>query len=310
MVSLDFGDDPNIFNGEARWLEIAVRPDGGGGFDTLTPRTELGPTPYSLHTRGILVDDSGNVEVAGSMVVREWLEVGTGTVEINRPENTISFTTRQGQTSGTIETAPGSPMPLILNAGATGDIQLNPTSTGNVGIGTNSPDEKLHVAGNVKIVDGNQEEGRILTSDADGVGTWQTPPDSGIPAGGIIMWSGQIANIPAGWALCDGNNNTPDLRDRFIVGARQDDSGIAMTNIKGSLMQMGGEHEHTLTIPEMPNHTHTYDLHRRHCHFSGNTLCSVSDSLETRTTGDTGGGQPHENCPPFYALAFIMRTGS
>ena len=41
----------------------------------------------------------------------------------------------------------------------------------------------------------------------------------GIPSGGIIMWSGAIANIPEGWALCDGQNSTPDLRDRFIIGA-------------------------------------------------------------------------------------------
>jgi hypothetical protein len=41
----------------------------------------------------------------------------------------------------------------------------------------------------------------------------------GVPTGGIIMWSGTIATIPAGWALCDGSNGTPDLRNRFIAGA-------------------------------------------------------------------------------------------
>lgn len=35
----------------------------------------------------------------------------------------------------------------------------------------------------------------------------------------IVLWSGAIVDIPAGWALCDGNNNTPDLRDKFIIGA-------------------------------------------------------------------------------------------
>src|SRR5690554_5897142 len=40
-----------------------------------------------------------------------------------------------------------------------------------------------------------------------------------VPTGGIILWSGPIANIPAGWALCNGDNGTPDLRNRFIVGA-------------------------------------------------------------------------------------------
>lgn len=54
-------------------------------------------------------------------------------------------------------------------------------------------------------------------------GTWislstsgQTPATS-VPTGGIIMWSGTIASIPAGWSLCDGSNGTPDLTDKFII---------------------------------------------------------------------------------------------
>ena len=45
------------------------------------------------------------------------------------------------------------------------------------------------------------------------------PSVNPIPAGGIIMWSGSIGSIPAGYVICDGNNGTPDLRDRFVVGA-------------------------------------------------------------------------------------------
>ncbi len=41
----------------------------------------------------------------------------------------------------------------------------------------------------------------------------------GIPSGGIIMWSGSVASIPQGWALCDGTNGTPDLKDRFVISA-------------------------------------------------------------------------------------------
>jgi hypothetical protein len=46
-----------------------------------------------------------------------------------------------------------------------------------------------------------------------------TPSVSAVPAGGIIMWSGSIASIPAGYYICDGQNGTPDLRDRFVVGS-------------------------------------------------------------------------------------------
>jgi hypothetical protein len=74
--------------------------------------------------------------------------------------------------------------------------------------------------------------------------------DYAIPSGVIVMWSGTIATIPAGWLLCDGGNGTPDLRDRFIVGANQDDAGAAKTNITGSLTVSGNG-----TIPE---HLHAY----------------------------------------------------
>lgn len=62
-----------------------------------------------------------------------------------------------------------------------------------------------------------------------------------VPVGGIILWSGTIASIPTNWALCDGTANSPgpDLRDKFVVGAKQDDSGTAKTNLTGSLTQSG-----------------------------------------------------------------------
>lgn len=74
------------------------------------------------------------------------------------------------------------------------------------------------------------------------------PPAAGsttsgvVPVGGIILWSGTIASIPTDWALCDGTANTPgpDLRDKFVVCATQDDLGAAKTNIEGSLKVTGG----------------------------------------------------------------------
>jgi len=68
-----------------------------------------------------------------------------------------------------------------------------------------------------------------------------------IPAGTIVLWNGNIASIPNTWALCDGNNGTPDLRDQFVVCAKQDSSGIAKSNISGSLDDAGGST--TVTLP-------------------------------------------------------------
>jgi len=67
-----------------------------------------------------------------------------------------------------------------------------------------------------------------------------------VPPGAIIMWSGAINDIPVGWALCDGSNGTPDLRDRFIVGA-----GGAYN--PGNT---GGAESVTLTVAQMPQHSH------------------------------------------------------
>ena len=134
--------------------------------------------------------------------------------------------------------------------------------------------------------------------------TVPSPGSTAIPSGVIIMWSGTIASIPPGWHICDGTNGTPDLRDRFIVGARQDSGGIAKTNVHGVLEKTGGEAMHTLTIAEMPAHSHTYSGHGQ---WGGRGGDDQAGCQQPSVTGSTGGNQPHENCPPFYALAFIMK---
>jgi hypothetical protein len=73
---------------------------------------------------------------------------------------------------------------------------------------------------------------------------------NGVPKGGIIMWSGGVNQIPEGWALCNGQNGTPDLRDRFIVGAG---SGYAV-GATGGINSNNISHTHT-----GPAHVHTID---------------------------------------------------
>ncbi len=93
-----------------------------------------------------------------------------------------------------------------------------------------------------------------------------------------MMWSGTIATIPSGWVLCDGNNSTPDLRNRFIIGANADDAGVAKTNVTGSATQTGGSkdaivvsHTHTATVTD-PGHTHTTTLNVWRGSNSGSTI--------------------------------------
>lgn len=66
------------------------------------------------------------------------------------------------------------------------------------------------------------------------------------PSGGILMWYGNIASIPSGWFLCNGSNGTPDLRDRFVVGAG---STYAVN-------ATGGSNTVTLTEAQLATHSH------------------------------------------------------
>ena len=146
-----------------------------------------------------------------------------------------------------------------------------------------------------------------------------------VPVGGIIMWSGSIAsinNLP-GWKLCNGTNGTPDLRNRFIVGADSGtgngtsaSAGPGFSTITGALNSSytpgnaGGETAHKLTIAELASHTHnvTYS--------SGALSPAVNDYTPnefgvkdtTQTSTSAGLDNYHENRPPYYALAFIMRV--
>ena len=134
-----------------------------------------------------------------------------------------------------------------------------------------------------------------------------------IPVGGIIMWSGSASNIPDGWKLCNGSNNTPDLRNRFIVGAG-DEYGVGHT---------GGQKQVTLTTNEMPRHYHEYVgddqlrdiepgsstfMRQTTTRYDADSRTGGSWSSGVYATSSVGNGQAHENRPPYYALCFIMRV--
>jgi hypothetical protein len=143
----------------------------------------------------------------------------------------------------------------------------------------------------------NASVGQLLTSDGSG-GLQFASPAGGVPTGGIIMWSGAIANIPSGFALCDGSNGTPDLTDRFVVGAGGSEYSVDDT---------GGQKEVQLTIAEMPSHNHTERAFGAGG-FGSLAGAATSGANNIEEVDNTGGDQPHENRPPYYALAYIMKT--
>ena len=135
---------------------------------------------------------------------------------------------------------------------------------------------------------------------------------SGIPSGCILMWFGSTATIPNGWHLCDGSNGTPDLRNRFIVGAG---SSYSPGNT-------GGSDSVSLSTSQMPSHTHSGGS----ISFTIPTVIAGDETTDgclytqaapnyrtpiegsgSISIGYSGSGSSHENRPPYYALCFIMK---
>ena len=138
-----------------------------------------------------------------------------------------------------------------------------------------------------------------------------------VPSGGIIMWSGSIATIPTGWYLCDGSNSTPDLRDRFVVGAG---STYAVAATGGSANAIVVSHTHTATSTDS-GHTHAEQFSGGTAG-TGNGICdsvvsavttssvytATGNANITTTVDSTGSSGTNANLPPYYALAYIMKS--
>jgi microcystin-dependent protein len=142
-----------------------------------------------------------------------------------------------------------------------------------------------------------------------------------IPSGIISLWSGSVASIPSGWLLCDGSNSTPDLRDRFVVGAG---STYAVAATGGSANATLVSHTHTATSTSSvtdPGHLHSAqagNFGSSGSSFLGGGPNQYSYNTNTNTTGISvststslsteGSSATNANLPPYYALAYIMKA--
>ncbi|NIQ10023.1 MAG: hypothetical protein GWO10_09120 [candidate division Zixibacteria bacterium] len=280
------------------------------------------------------------------------------------------------------------------------DLASASTARTNLGLGTSATLDVGTSANNIVQLNGSAQlpavDGSLLT----GI--------EGVPSGVIALWSGSTASIPSGWVICDGTNSTPDLRDRFVVGAgntyavdatggsntvtlaeanlpghthsvsgttdsdgahthntsgntsnsgnhthtlsgntsntgahshngstsntgshkhslqypfggnpsvrRIDDNTGAAFNTDNNGMNNAGAHSHNFTTSNTGNHSHTLSGNAAaggdHSHTVSGTTDSAGAHTHTfsTTSGSTGSGTAHENRPPYYALAYIMKT--
>jgi len=166
--------------------------------------------------------------------------------------------------------------------------------------------------------------------------------DAMVPMGVIVMWSGALTTIPAGWALCDGSNGTPDLRDRFVVGAGSTYNRGDTGGYKNAVLV---SHTHTINHNHPSANTTSAGNHRHYHHGEDAKFakagangggcyawyldnCSLGGSTEVGNgytnyggnhthsfdvpnfsgrSGAAGTSGTGKNLPPYYALAFIMK---
>jgi microcystin-dependent protein len=145
------------------------------------------------------------------------------------------------------------------------------------------------------------------------IGVAGTSTGTTIPTGMISLWYGSIGSVPVGWYLCDGTNGTPDLRDRFIVGAGSTYSVAATGGAKDAILV-----SHTHTINDA-GHTHLIQATNNGVVGGSNNLgpgsgpnVVSSSATTTVTTGislnSAGTSGTNANLPPYYALAYVMKS--
>jgi hypothetical protein len=170
----------------------------------------------------------------------------------------------------------------------------------------------VDITGGFKLDGSAGTSGQVLVSAGSGnTPTW----GASFVAGMIILWSGSSATIPSGWLLCDGSSSTPDLRNRFVVGAT---STYAVGATGGTADAIVVSHTHTATVTD-PGHAHPFangvvqlDLGTSATQLQSSTTGSLSTGTAvtgiTVANSTTGSSGTNQNLPPYYALCYIMKA--
>ena len=206
------------------------------------------------------------------------------------------------------------------NVGSASNVGTNVNSTDAdqfiTFVGSSSGNNPIRVDAGIKY---NPSTNRLTAGSFAGDGSALTGVESFV-TGMIILWYGDTSNVPTGFVLCDGNNSTPDLRDRFVIGAGNNFSA-------GST---GGNNSLTLTEANLPSHRHfvvSNDLggqNRTNSNvsannqvrkgtsasnlFEGYNLASTGSDAVSGRSSAVGSGTPIDNKPAYHALCYIMKT--
>ena len=304
--TIDFGTNLSV---SAISAGVATVTAAIAGINTsgISEFTHLNVSGISTFTGSINADS--NLTVDGELVIPvagnirrnglSWIKAGT---------NTIIYGGADGSTSGDFIVKsffPGaSGNTEIFRAGygsGNGAVSTNGTLRV-VGISTFSSD--VNVGSGVTVEPNGQAifTGIVSATSFSGDGSNLTNIGGSIPSGGIIIWSGASNAIPTGWVLCDGQNSTPDLRDRFVIGAG---SNYAVDATGGSADAIVVSHSHgsgNLQTNNTGGHSHSGNTNDsgNHSHGGGNYITNTTGSHQHRwgtddSDGASGAGNPDAN---------------
>jgi hypothetical protein len=150
-----------------------------------------------------------------------------------------------------------------------------------------------------------------ITVDAQGRLT-AASSGAAFPSGAIVLWSGSIGSIPSGWLICDGTSGTPDLRNRFVVGAG---STYAVAATGGTADAIVVSHTHTMQNATTGITTNASTITATGGAPGGGAPflvsfdpATITDPGHAHTINSTGSSGTNQNLPPYYALAYIMKS--
>jgi hypothetical protein len=305
-VVLDFG--AGVFDGDARWLAVGVRHgalEDPNSYVPLDPRQEVTPTPYALHAETVSsVPGSGtenyiakftDSNTIGDSVIYEsdfppgWLGIGTTSPEatLHIEDGDIKITGLSGTTDRVLLSGNSNWPYLELRCDGTGEVTRISTCSlwdtyfsSNVGIGTTSPGAKLEVNGSIKITDGSQGAGKVLTSDASGLASWQTlspGSDSDWMVSGNEMYS-----IPSGHVGIGTTSPSSKLHVEFDSGSTSPVMFASSVYIKNKNLT---KNNHAALIFGSPASSRAAAIQ---CKFTDHTSGSTNADLSFWTVYDQG----------------------